>query len=206
MKQGLCSHCKIIFDLSNKSKGWMANHSRWCNLNPKRKDYSKNLIVARNSKTIEGRKIAAEKTSINHKNGVYDHIDHRTFLGKKHTDETKEKIRQKALASKHRRLRKEVIEYKGILLDSSWELALAKRLDYLNVEWIRPDPIPWIDNIGNSHNYFADFYLPKYNLYLDPKNPAALKSQELKVHVLMHTYKNIVFLHSLSECLEYIPK
>jgi hypothetical protein len=55
--------------------------------------------------------------------------------------ESIELIRKKALASKHRRLKKGTVEYKGVILDSSWELALAKRLDEINVQWIRPTPI-----------------------------------------------------------------
>ena len=35
--------------------------------------------------------------------------------------------------------------YKDVLLDSSWELALAIRLDELNIKWIRPERIMWID-------------------------------------------------------------
>jgi hypothetical protein len=205
MKQGSCKHCNTTYDLDDKPKGWMANHSRWCDSNPKRNAYVNNMEKARNAKTIEGRKRAAEKVSEHHKNGVYDHVDHRTFLGRKHTDESKQKTRVKALASKHRRLRKGVVEYKGVMLDSSWELALAQRLDELNIEWVRPDPIPWIDTAGVTHNYFPDFYLPKYDVYLDPKNPAAFKAQTEKVHILMNTYKNIVFIQSLSECRNYTP-
>lgn len=32
-----CKHCNISFDLSDKPKGWMANHVRWCEHNPSRK-------------------------------------------------------------------------------------------------------------------------------------------------------------------------
>lgn len=57
-----------------------------------------------------------------------------------------------------------------ILLESSWELAMAQWLDSLNVEWVRPSHLPWIDKKGKKRKYFPDFYLPKYNVYLDPKN------------------------------------
>lgn len=39
MIKGECKYCHKIFYLEDKSKGWMANHSRWCDLNPKRNDY-----------------------------------------------------------------------------------------------------------------------------------------------------------------------
>lgn len=28
----------------------------------------------------------------------------------------------------------------------------------------------WQDDAGQKHRYYPDFYLPKYNVYLDPKN------------------------------------
>lgn len=108
-----------------------------------------------------------------------------------------------ALASNHRRLKKGVLYYKGILLDSSWELALAKRLDFLNIEWIRPDPIKWKDDEGIIHNYFPDFYLPKYDLYLDPKNPAAYNSQKEKIDCLKKQLTNLIILVTLDECKTY---
>ena len=159
----------------------MANHSRWCDFNPKRSQYANNMDKARSSITKDSRRKAGTSIKALHESGRYDHIDHKTFLGKKHSDETKKKISEKALSSKHRRLRKGIVEYKGILLDSSWELALAKRLDELNIKWIRPDPIKWKGIDGVVHNYFADFYLTEYDLYLDPKNPHAISVQKQKL-------------------------
>ena len=77
--------------------------------------------------------------------------------------------------------------YKGITLDSSWELELAKRLDDLNIKWNRPDPLKWKDSNGLEHNYFPDFYLVDHNLYLDPKNPGAYKVDLFRIF-----FKNIV--------------
>lgn len=125
------------------------------------------------------------------------------WLGKKHSDESKKIISEKARASKHRRLRKGMVEYNGVMLDSSWELELAKRLDYLGIEWIRPEPIEWIDNSGKRRNYFPDFYLPKLDLYLDPKNPAAFNAQKEKIECLQKQIKNLKFLRTLEECKSF---
>ena len=65
---------------------------------------------------------------------------------KSHTTESIEKIRQKALESNHRRLRKGMVEYKGIMLDSSWELALAMRLDELQIKWERQNHLLWFES------------------------------------------------------------
>lgn len=201
-----CKHCKQKFDISNKSKGWMANHSRWCDKNPKRKSYNKKLEYARSFITKEIRLKNNEAIKKAHVDGKYKGAGKKALQTKKrrgtlhHTDETKKIIKEKALASSHRRLRKGVVDYNGILLDSSWELALAIRLDELNIEWIRPDPIPWTDEEGVVHNYFADFYLPKYDRYLDPKNKHAIKVQEKKLKILLTQYENIYIINSLEGC------
>jgi hypothetical protein len=96
-----------------------------------------------------------------------------------------------------------MINYNGIWLDSTWEFELAKRLDSLNIKWIRPDPIRWFDEDGVAHNYFPDFYLPDYNLFLDPKNTHAFKVQEKKIKTLLTQHKNIVIITSLEECQNF---
>lgn len=62
------------------------------------------------------------------------------------------------------------IEYKGFKLGSSYELKLAESLDLNNVKWIQPSKLKYTDNLGNVRSYTADFYLPDYDVYLDPKN------------------------------------
>lgn len=181
----------------------MANHSRWCDSNPKQLEYKSNLSKTRagiTNKSIERRNKNISKAW---SNGKYNHVDHRTFLGKTHSEESKQLIREKALASQHRRLRRNIIEYKGVLLDSTWELELAKRLDELEIKWIRPDPIPWKDDQGVVRNYFPDFYLTEHDLYIDPKNPHAIKVQRKKIKCLLSQYKNIVIIGSLKECKEF---
>ena len=127
-----------------------------------------------------------------------------------HTTESKEKIRQAALKSNHRRLCRSVRQYTKldgsiVQLDSSWEEMLAKRLDALLINWERPVPMKWVDKNGISRNYFPDFYLPDYNLYLDPKNPAAYKQQIEKVTWLKENVPNLIFLLTIEEIQTYAP-
>lgn len=129
---------------------------------------------------------------------------HGSFKGKYHTEETKNKLSIVARNSNHRRLVRNCRYYirkdgSQVLLDSSWEEKLAKLLDDKNINWIRPEPIKWIDKEGKSHNYFPDFYLPDYDLYLDPKNPQACKVQKEKLDILNEIYNNIIILHSEDE-------
>jgi hypothetical protein len=202
-----CKHCGQIFETVDKPKGWMANHSRWCESNPKISQYVENLKsrIWENVHSKEAEEKRKRTVSANAKLGKYK--DKNAALkgkpGKKHTQESKKKISEAALKSKHRRLRKNPIDYNGVTLDSSWELELAKRLDFLEIEWIRPGPVEWKDNDGVIHNYFPDFYLPKFNLYLDPKNQHAVRVQAEKLKVIRETVPNLKIIETLRECKEF---
>jgi len=198
----VCKHCTKSFSFNSVSE--KANHSRWCDLNPKKSEYLDGLNKTRGKITSKSRDKARKSISKAHSRGAYKHIDRSiTSKGRKHSAKTIELIRQKALQSNHRRLRKGIINYNGIILDSSWELALAKRLDELKIKWTRPGPLKWVDKDGNKHNYFSDFYLEEYNIYLDPKNPAAYENQKEKIKILQENYSNIKFIRTLKECVEF---
>lgn len=205
-----CKWCNQIFDTSDKPTNFIANHTRWCDLNPKKQEYLVELTKrssvelmnkARQKKgaTNQFTKAKLNNESISHSLKGKKHPN--PF--KKHTDESKKKLRQAALSSNHRRLRKGVVEYQGHLLDSSWELALAIRLDELNIKWTRPEPIKWLDENNVEHNYFPDFYLKDYDLYLDPKNPAAYQNQIKKIEILKKTIPNLKFILTLEECKKF---
>ena len=196
-----CKYCKISFESLNKNQ--KANHSRWCKQNPEYSTYISSLTSVRSArKNFENQYTKAKREGqtipISSNKGKPGH-----FNGRTHTDKTKQLQREKALSSSHRRLKKGMVEYNGIMLDSSWELELAKRLDELKIKWIRPKSIPWKDQNGLTHNYFPDFYLPLFDLFLDPKNPFAMKVQQNKLKMLTAQYKNIIFLTSLDECKNF---
>lgn len=129
--------------------------------------------------------------------------------GRGHTEETKKKISEKALASDHRRLLKSTRLYtkkngEQVLLDSSWEEALAKRLDELDIEWERPkEPLIWIDSLGRKRKYFPDFYLPQFKKYLDPKNPHAWTVQSEKIQFISEHRSDTIFIRTLNACKEF---
>lgn len=213
-----CKYCDL--DFSNYTPSQKGGHTRFCKNNP---EYENNIKEHKNrnknqtpwnkgmkSPYSEETNLKRGKTvSQKHKQGIYKDSAKKSAKTRKingnhlHTEETKQRIRDAALVSPHRRLKKGVIEYKGILLDSSWELELAKRLDELEIKWIRPDPIPWVDDEGVTHNYFPDFYLEDYDLFLDPKNPQAIKVQKKKIDCLLTQYKNIVIIDSIEKCKQY---
>jgi len=203
-----CKWCLINFDLNDKPKGWAAAHTRWCDHNPKKQEYIDKLKSANRthlmceSKKISGKTNQFTKAKVNGFTLTSKLKGRKNIAlkGKKHSIQSKLNMSKGSLKSTHRRLRRGIIQYKGITLDSSWELELAKRLDDLNIKWNRPDPLKWKDSNGLEHNYFPDFYLIDYNLYLDPKNPGAYKVQKSKIDILLNTYNNILILKTLEEC------
>jgi hypothetical protein len=69
--------------------------------------------------------------------------------------------------------------YKKIWFDSQWEIITAKSLDENGIQWERPRiGFIWSDQ-GNK--YYPDFYLPEYNVYLDPKNDYLIKKDKIKI-------------------------
>ena len=207
VKCDVCKYCSLDFSELNTSE--RANHTRWCLENPKRSTYGGDCKQMHTKEAIAKRTIGIKKA---YADGKYDHVNRKgKTLGFKHTAATKAVMSQKALASKHRRLVRSIREYVKkdgtvIVLDSSWEESLAKRLDETGVDWIRPEePIPYITSDGKTHNYFPDFYLPDYDLYLDPKNPAAMIAQKDKLECLKKIMYNLVLLDNLNACLNYTP-
>lgn len=204
-KIGICKHCNEKFDLSDKPAGWMANHSRWCDKNPKRKDY-----VTGSLKAVHAMNETRKKTGISNQftKAVIDgkEIPDHPCKGKKypyrifkHTTETKELLRDLAHKSRFWATLKQRIPYGDVILESSWELKLAISLDKNGISWERPEPIKWVDN-GIIRNYYPDFYLPEFDLYIDPKNSWVEKNQKNKLEILNDKYDNIVILRSEHQC------
>lgn len=71
-------------------------------------------------------------------------------------------------------------QQKDVLLESSWEVEIAKLLDSNNIKWIRPRPLEWFDGCKKRF-YYPDFYLPEQNMYLDPKNPFCMERDKNKL-------------------------
>lgn len=93
------------------------------------------------------------------------------FSGKTHSDKTREILRQIAIDREFGGTnRRKTFLHNGVILESSYELEVAKELDANGVTWCRPKRFYYLDTSGNKHHYTPDFYLPDYNVYLDPKN------------------------------------
>lgn len=88
---------------------------------------------------------------------------------------------------KYRNGSRKTIYYNGVILESSWELEIAKLLDSKSIKWIRPKSVKWFDGT-KDRLYYPDFYLIDYDLYLDPKNPYCM---ELDFKKMNEVKKNI---------------
>ena len=164
-----CKYCGKEY----KNKNSLVQHEIRCKCNPNKINiyidgFNKTGRVAWNKGlTKETDERVAKYTSTYNKNkllGLHN-IHH-----KPHGDEFKEKQRQNALKRGLGgfNMRKGV-NYNGIKLDSSYEVMLAKDLDKNCISWERCNRFPYVVN-GNLHYYTPDFYLPDYDVYLDPKN------------------------------------
>src|ERR1035437_1483556 len=65
---------------------------------------------------------------------------------------------------------------KIVCLQSTYELEVSKILDELKISWIRPKALKY-----SGRNYFADFFLTDYAIYLDPKNDFKARLDEIKI-------------------------
>jgi len=85
---------------------------------------------------------------------------------------------------------------KEVCLQSTFELKCSVLLNELGIQWIRPPALKY-----DGRNYFADFYLPEYDLYLDPKNSYKAKLDTTKIEKVkeQNTVRVIVLLeHELT--------
>lgn len=89
---------------------------------------------------------------------------------------------------------------KETTLQSSYELICSEILDKLKIRWYRPKALKY-----DERNYFADFYLPDYDIWLDPKNDykAIQDKEKIKKVIEQNNVKLFVLLkNNLNE--EYI--
>ena len=88
----------------------------------------------------------------------------------------------------NRKVASKRFDHNGVILESSWEKKVAESLDEAQVNWIRPEPILYTRE-GQIKRYYPDFYLPDYDVYLDPKNDYVRKLDENKLILVIEQSK-----------------
>lgn len=191
-----CPHCNLG---KQEIEGQFANHVKECNpdknlyKNTKGSKYSVDRVGWNKGLTLETSesvKSAADTLRAKYKSGEL------TYVGNNLTTE------QRSILAKERgfggyrenagRSKKfTVIDSYGkeTCLQSSYEMKCFEILQGLNIKWIRPKSLKY-----NGKNYFADFYLPEYNIYLDPKNSYKAKIDKEKIDVVIQQNNVKVFV------------
>lgn len=81
-------------------------------------------------------------------------------------------------------------------MDSKWEVELAKWMDAEGIRWGRDRKrhmFWWTDDNGDKRRYYPDFYLPKFDVYLDPKNKYKMKQDRIKMERVVEENGIILF-------------
>jgi hypothetical protein len=197
-----CPHCNLEYTKNGIATHIWRTHGDGKNFTANNDGYKNGTKIAWNKGltklTSEKVKQIGETLSNKIKNGEIIP----SFLGRKHKAESKFKIQQYAL-SRENPCGKKIYEYitvdgAKIKLHSSWEVTIAKNLDEYGIKWIRPEPLKWIDCEGKTHNYYSDFYIPEWDVYLEPKSDWIQKIQNKrqpgKWEYLNMMYNNIFIL------------
>ncbi len=96
--------------------------------------------------------------------------------------------------------------YKGISMDSSWEVMVAEWLDEQKINWIRDRTLKfkWNDENNIIHHYYPDFFLPDLDLYIDPKNKYLMEKDLYKINKVKDTYKIDLICGEIESIKQYI--
>ncbi len=96
--------------------------------------------------------------------------------------------------------------YRGIWMDSSWEIKLAKILDEKKIVWEKSTKHKFIyyDKQNVKRRYYPDFYLPEYNIYVEVKGFWTEESKYKVNDVIRRHNIRLLILESEKE-IEDIP-
>lgn len=183
----ICEYCgKYCKNLNSKKQ-----HEIRCKLNPNKMDtsyvsnfwkqYNKDLKSGKITKIYTNQYTKAEKLGLDKPKMSEEtkkiisrkskQIKWSEDKKKRHSNTMKNVVRENpdSYSSSNVNGRVKKVNYKGIILDSSWELLVAKFFDENDIIWERPKigiEYNWENDI---HVYYPDFYLPKFDLYIEVK-------------------------------------
>lgn len=96
--------------------------------------------------------------------------------------------------------------YKDIWMDSKWEVEVATLLDKKEIKWKRDRSInfKWIDKEGKERRYYPDFYLPDFDVYLDPKNKFLIEKDCFKIEYVIKHHKVKIIWGLLPKIINFV--
>lgn len=180
----ICQYC----NKECKSPNSLRNHERLCTLNPARQVSSFVAYNANNDPWNKG-KTGVQVSPMKGKPG--------SFLGRKHSAETKQKISEK-LSINNKGGRAKWYDVAGQRVQGTWERDIALKLEELKIKWVKlktnRDTLTYVMQ-GKLRSYTPDFYLEDYGVYLEVKGFWWGDDKE-KMRIVLETYpdKNIVIV------------
>lgn len=193
----ICSFCSKTAKNLNSHK----QHIRTCPSNPDRQ-YKNGMLGKKGSNQYI--KARAEGKEYELSEQARQNLS-ASLKGRRVSLETRRKLSEKAVARiKHSPYSKH-FEYKGHILESTYEYMCALILDSLEVKWTKVRyGFDWSDGL-QIRKYIPDFYLPDYDLYLDPKNDYLISKDQEKINSAMKLNKIKVVVLSVEQLTtEYI--
>jgi hypothetical protein len=194
----ICKYCDKEF-----SKRSHKNHELRCPKNVNRK--YKNGMTGKKGKSVGNQYTKAKSLGID--KPTYDYKSWKrggaaTWTTEQRSEAAKKQgfggYRENAGRSKKFRVKDSF--GKETVLQSTYELKCSEILNELDIKWVRPKALKY-----NGKNYFADFYLTDFDVWLDPKNDykAKIDSEKIKAVIEQNNIKLYVLLeHQLTK--EYI--
>lgn len=90
---------------------------------------------------------------------------------------------------------------KKFYYDSNWEIAMARSLDAAGIKWARPNKFI----LSDGRAYTPDFYIPEYDVYVDPKakRPNYYRQSVLKIEMFEQEYKTRCLVITKPDLLEW---
>lgn len=90
---------------------------------------------------------------------------------------------------------------KKFFYDSNWEIAMAQSLDAAGIKWARPNKFI----LSDGRAYTPDFYIPEYDVYLDPKakRPNYYRQSILKIEMFEQEYQTRCLVITKLNLLEW---
>ena len=179
-----CQYC----NKECKSPNSLRNHERLCTINPARQVSNFVAYNANNDPWNKG-KTGVQVSPMKGKPG--------SFLGRKHSSETKQKISEK-LSINNKGGRAKWYDVAGQRVQGTWERDIALKLEELKIKWVKlktnRDTLTYVMQ-GKLRSYTPDFYLEDYGVYLEVKGFWWGNDKE-KMRIVLETYpdKNIVII------------
>ena len=117
----------------------------------------------------------------------------------KHLPETMRKKISQKLSINNGCGRRKWYEYNNQLLQGTYELNFAKKLDEYQIVWLKIKTnsmtLKWIDENNKKHNYTPDFYLKDYNVYIELKGYWwSNDKHKMELVKIQNTNKNIIII------------